>query len=108
MQGEGAAEGLEYAGALAQQALRKPSQQPQRDVAAVFQKDAPRAGRCPAGLVPCHEAERFCTLIKRNAPLPVLQRLLVGTHPPFTHQNPLPASNWCGTPACGLSAFAAC
>ncbi|KAK9835250.1 hypothetical protein WJX84_010079 [Apatococcus fuscideae] len=63
--GGGAAEGLDYAGALAQQAFATIAAAAE-DVAAVFQKDAPELGAVLL-VWSLHEAERFCTLIKRNA-----------------------------------------
>ena len=63
--GGGAAEGLDYAGALAQQAFATIAAAAE-DVAGVFQKDAPELGAVLL-VWSLHEAERFCTLIKRNA-----------------------------------------
>ena len=63
--GGGAAEGLDYAGALAQQAFATIAAAAE-DVASVFQKDAPELGAVLL-VWSLHEAERFCTLIKRNA-----------------------------------------
>lgn len=56
---------MDYAGALAQQAFATIAAAAE-DVAAVFQKDAPELGAVLL-VWSLHEAERFCTLIKRNA-----------------------------------------